>query len=150
MPSPIRNDKPRTVILGGWDELGEDASAVRHAVFVMEQSVPAEIELDEYDTVCVHALVRDAEGYPVATGRLLPDGHIGRMAVLARMRGAGLGGLVLEALVAKGWELGHDKLALNAQTHARGFYEAHGFTAEGEEFMDAGIAHVLMTRARPE
>lgn len=137
---------PRLVI-DTWERLRDDASQVRHAVFVVEQSVPLEIEMDDMDAVCVHAVAYDAAGEPVATGRLLPDGHIGRMAVLARMRGTGLGGQVLRALIEKGREAGQSVLMLNAQTHARAFYEAHGFAACGEEFIDAGIPHVSMRMA---
>ena len=79
---------------------------VRMAVFVVEQGVPEEIERDDFDTVSRHAVARDATGVVVATGRLLPDGHIGRMAVLAQCRGAGVGGAVLEALVEEAMRTG--------------------------------------------
>lgn len=133
------------VVLGTWDRLREDAYAVRHEVFVIEQSVPSDIELDDYDPVSVHVVAYDQDGQPVGTGRLLPDGHIGRIAVRKSVRGAGVGGKVLDALIEQGHGDGHRMLLLHAQTHARCFYEAHGFAAQGEEFMEAGIAHVAMT-----
>ncbi|CAM4198579.1 GNAT family N-acetyltransferase [Bordetella tumbae] len=143
MPKPL----PIRIVLGTWDRLRDDAYLVRHEVFVVEQAVPVEVELDDDDSLSVHAVAYGPDNVPVATGRLLPDGHIGRMAVRKSARGTGVGGQVLDALITQGHGDGHRMLLLHAQTHARGFYEAHGFTAEGEEFIEAGIAHVAMTRA---
>lgn len=130
-----------------WPEAREDASRLRFAVFVEEQGVPPEIELDENDAVCLHALVRAPDGSVVATGRLLPDGHIGRMAVAKAARGKGVGGAMLEALVAAAKARGDREVVLSAQTHAIGFYRRHGFVEEGEEYLDAGIPHRHMRRA---
>ncbi len=91
-----------TVVVGDWARLHDDAAAVRHAVFVVEQNVPPEIEMDEFDAVCVHAVAYDAAGQVLGTGRLLPDGHIGRMAVQRRARGLGVGARLLQALVEAG------------------------------------------------
>jgi len=135
------------IVLGTWDRLRDDAYVVRHEVFVVEQGVAPDIELDDSDAVSVHAVAYDEQGTPVATGRLLPDGHIGRMAVRKAMRGAGVGGQVLDALISQGQGDGHRMLVLHAQTHARHFYEAHGFVAQGDEFMEAGISHVAMSRS---
>ena len=134
------------ITTGSWEQLRAQAQPIRFEVFVDEQKVPAEIELDEMDPHCVHAVAYDDAGQPLATGRLLPDGHIGRMAVRKRARGLGVGGQILDALIGQGHGDGHRMLVLHAQTHAAGFYEAHGFQVEGEEFMEAGIAHVVMTR----
>jgi predicted GNAT family N-acyltransferase len=120
---------------------------VREAVFVVEQGVPPEIERDDWDSRCDHALAIDSAGRVVGTGRLLPDGHIGRMAVLADCRGRGVGGLILAALVARAGERGMRRVVLNAQTHAAPFYARHGFVALGAEFVEAGIPHVAMARA---
>ena len=92
----------------------------------------------------VHAVAYDEAGQPLATGRLLPDGHIGRMAVRKAGRGKGVGGAVLQALIQAARERGDGEVILNAQTHAEGFYNAHGFAREGEEFMEAGIPHITM------
>ncbi len=119
---------------------------VRTEVFVVEQGVPAEIERDAFDAVCRHAIARDAGGRVIATGRLLPDGHIGRMAVRRAARGAGVGGAVLQALIAEAARRGLREVALNAQTHALAFYLRHGFEAVGEVFMEAGIPHRAMRR----
>ena len=130
----------------GWDEAEACVMPVRTEVFVVEQGVPAEIERDALDAVCRHAIARDAGGRVIATGRLLPDGHIGRMAVLRTARGAGVGGAVLQALIAEAARRGLPEVALNAQTHARAFYLRHGFEAVGEVFMEAGIPHRAMRR----
>jgi len=132
--------------LADWDSLREHARAVRYAVFVVEQRVPVELEWDEMDAVSWHAVAYDAAGNPIGTGRLLPDGHIGRMAVLKSSRGAGVGGAILEGLVCKAAELGYGELVLNSQTAAMPFYARFGFTPEGEEFMEAGIPHRAMRR----
>ena len=130
----------------GWDEAEMLVMPVRTEVFVVEQGVPAEIERDAFDAVCRHAIARDAGGRVVATGRLLPDGHIGRMAVRRAARGAGVGGAVLQALIAEAARRGLREVALNAQTHALDFYRCHGFEAVGEVFMEAGIPHRAMRR----
>jgi predicted GNAT family N-acyltransferase len=129
-----------------WNEAGSRAMPLRMAVFVVEQGVPVELERDEFDPVSHHALAETAAGEVIATGRLLPDGHVGRMAVAAAWRGRGVGGAVLEALVAEAGARGMESVVLNAQTHALGFYRAHGFVEEGEEFMEAGIPHRTMRR----
>ena len=130
----------------GWDEAEACVMPVRTEVFVVEQGVPAEIERDALDAVCRHAIARDAGGRVIATGRLLPDGHIGRMAVLRTARGAGVGGAVLQALIAEAARRGLPEVALNAQTLALAFYLRHGFEAVGEVFMEAGIPHRAMRR----
>ena len=130
----------------GWDEAEMLVMPVRTEVFVVEQGVPAEIERDAFDAACRHAIARDAGGRVVATGRLLPDGHIGRMAVRRAARGAGVGGAVLQALIAEAARRGLPEVALNAQTHALAFYLRHGFEAVGEVFMEAGIPHRAMRR----
>ncbi len=132
------------IVIGDWDSVREHAQALRIEVFVVEQGVPVELEWDEADEVSIHAVAYDDEGQPVATGRLLPDGHIGRMAVRKSARGRGIGAEVLQALLAEAKRLEHRELVLHAQTHAAGFYARHGFTPEGEEFMEAGIPHYRM------
>ncbi|MGY1813219.1 GNAT family N-acetyltransferase [Blastococcus sp. SYSU D00820] len=131
-----------------WPEI----AAVRTRVFVEEQGVPAEIEQDAADATAVHALSRDDAGRVVATGRLLVrDGRgvIGRMAVDAAARGAGHGAAVLEELHRRAVALGLSEVELHAQLTARGFYERAGYTAVGEEYEEAGIAHVTMRRQLP-
>lgn len=130
--------------IAAWTELSEDAMLVRNEVFVVEQKVPAELEMDDMDVVCVHAIAYDEAGTPLATGRLLPDGHIGRMAVRRSSRGQRIGSAVLQALMAVARQRGDREVVLNAQTRAAPFYGSHGFVREGEEFMEAGIPHIQM------
>lgn len=134
------------IVTGDWDSLREDAQKVRIEVFVIEQNVPVELEWDEGDEVSTHAVAYDEQGQPVATGRLLPDGHVGRMAVSQSLRGMGIGKQVLIALLDHARQDGHKELVLHAQTHAIPFYERQGFIAEGEEFMEADMPHRLMRR----
>ena len=129
-----------------WLEARLDAMSVREAVFVVEQGVPPEIELDAWDPQCDHALASEPGGRAVGTGRLLPDGHIGRMAVLRDARGRGVGGAILAALVEHAAARGMRRLVLNAQTHAVPFYARYGFVAFGDEFIEADIPHVAMAR----
>ena len=134
------------VVTGSWAELGAAASAIRHAVFVGEQGVPVELELDDFDAISLHALAYEGET-ALGTGRLLPDGHIGRMAVRRTARGAGVGSMLLRSLMQQARLRGDAGVVLHAQLSARGFYERHGFAAEGAVFMDAGIEHIAMRQA---
>lgn len=129
-----------------WDEAREPASAIRYEVFVEEQRVPLEIELDDQDPLSLHALAYDRADAPVGTGRLLPDGHIGRMAVLAAWRGRGVGSAILARLVEAARARGDAEVVLLAQTHALEFYRKHGFAEEGEVFLEADIPHQSMRR----
>jgi predicted GNAT family N-acyltransferase len=133
------------IMIGGWEQQRQAAAALRQQVFVVEQGVPAELELDEMDAQSLHAIAYQ-DGVPVATGRLLPDGHIGRMAVRQDARGAGTGSLVLCALMDEARRRGDREVVLHAQLTARDFYARHGFEPEGEVFMDAGIEHIAMRR----
>lgn len=118
---------------------------LRRTVFILEQQVPESLEWDEFDAVSLHALAHDARGRAVGTGRLLPDGHVGRMAVLRNWRNHGVGSAILVLLIDHARQRGDTALHLNAQTHAVGFYERHGFVVHGDEFPDAGILHRRMT-----
>lgn len=129
-----------------WAAARDAARGVREAVFVREQGVPLNLEWDGLDESCEHALATDPRGVAIGTGRLLPDGRIGRMAVLPQWRGRGVGAAILAALVARAGERGLARVALHAQTHAAGFYARLGFVPAGETFMEAGIPHVAMTR----
>lgn len=133
------------IVIGSWEQQRQAAAALRQQVFVVEQGVPAELELDEMDAQSLHAVAYQ-DGVPVATGRLLPDGHIGRMAVRQEARGAGTGSLVLCALMDEARRRGDRDVVLHAQLSARDFYARHGFEPEGEIFMDAGIEHIAMRR----
>ena len=129
-----------------WSELQTAAQPIRETVFVQEQKVPQDLEWDEYDAPSRHAIARNAEGLPIGTGRLLPDGHIGRMAVLPDWRQREVGSALFERLLQLAKSSHMPKVELNAQSYVAGFYARYGFVAEGPEFMEAGIPHVRMTR----
>lgn len=129
-----------------WEKDGNQLSDIRHRVFIVEQNVPREEEWDGRDDDSWHWLATDGQEVAIGTCRLLPDGQIGRMAVLTQHRGQGVGAALLEAAVEKARHLGMDQVYLHAQTHALGFYEGLGFKAQGDEFMDAGIPHRHMTQ----
>ena len=139
------------VRVGDWAMLGRDASALRTAVFVEEQRIPAEMEWDAADAECVHAVAYNRLGLPLATGRLLQHvpgvAKIGRMAVSQAVRSSGVGREVLDALMKAARARGDHEVLLHAQTSAAPFYARAGFTPRGAEFEEAGIPHVEMTRA---
>ena len=128
-----------------WPGEREILRTIRDEVFVREQSVPVELEWDEFDPVSQHVLAWSSDR-AIGTGRLLPDGHIGRMAVLREWRQRGVGSALLTALMEVARASGLSRVELNAQLHAMPFYERHGFRAEGGEFLDAGIVHRRMGR----
>ncbi|WP_159990468.1 GNAT family N-acetyltransferase [Pelistega ratti] len=144
MRSKTLEDLNLSLALGSWLQLGEAASKVRFEVFVHEQNVPIEIELDEMDESSLHAVVFNHAHEAVATGRLLPDGHIGRMAVSKSVRGSGVGGIILQTLIEEARQRGYKEVVLSAQLHAMGFYERYGFKAEGDIYLDASIEHKTM------
>lgn len=124
-----------------------EVAALRTRVFVEEQGVPPEIEQDAADDTAVHVLSRDAAGRVVATGRLLVRGAvagIGRMAADASVRGRGHGSAVLLELHRQAVARGVTEVELHAQVSARGFYERAGYTPVGDEYEEAGIAHITM------
>src|SRR5262245_5146930 len=95
----MNTENAYTVRLVEWVDAQAALRAVRHAVFVVEQRVPESLEWDDMDARSTHALAIDTKGAPIGCGRLLPDGYIGRMAVLAPWRNRGVGGALLVALV---------------------------------------------------
>jgi len=119
---------------------------VREKVYIQEQQVPVELEWDDKDAECLHLLALDHDDHPVATARMTPDGHIGRMAVLADYRHQSIGSQMLRLLCEKATEQGLKKVVLDAQTYAIPFYEKHGFSVTSDEFMDAGIPHKSMQK----
>ena len=130
-----------------WRDACEALTRIRTTVFVVEQNVPAALEMDGRDGDCAHALAESAAGEAVGTGRLMPDGRIGRMAVLATWRGKGVGAAMLVALMAEAKRRGFRETYLHAQSHAKAFYARHGYAVEGDEYLEAGIPHIGM-RAR--
>ena len=120
---------------------------VRRAVFVEEQGVNASLEMDGQDLNCRHLIAIDHDLQPelaIGTVRLLADGRIGRLAVRQDYRGRGIGGMLLTTIVQLAQQTGLKQLYLHAQSQAAGFYSAHGFQADGSEFIEAGINHCNM------
>lgn len=118
-------------------------AGIRREVFVVEQRVPEAEEWDDWDAVSRHVIAL-AGGAGIGTGRLLPDGRIGRMAVRKAWRGRGVGSALLSVLVQLARDQGHGETRLHAQTHALSFYARHGYIPVGDEFMEAGIPHIEM------
>jgi len=129
-----------------WEQAQPVAGPLRFAIFVGEQNVPAGIELDDLDAGCVHAVAYDVDGKAIGTGRLLPDGQIGRMAVVVEWRRRGIGAEILAALTEEARRRGHADVVLSAQLQAAEFYREAGFAAEGKVYEDAGILHQKMRK----
>ena len=127
-----------------WARYSEALSSLRHTVFVEEQGVPVELELDGEDAAAWHAAAFSDDGKLIGTGRMLRSGKIGRMAVSQSMRGQGIGRGLLDALVAEAKQLKLEEVSLGAQLPAVAFYERAGFMAYGDVFLDAGIDHRMM------
>ncbi len=127
-----------------WAHDAPHLSAVRRTVFIDEQGVPEALEWDEHDAAALHLLATTIEGLPIGCARLLPDGHLGRMAVLPAWRGQGVGQTLLAAAIHAAKNRGLATLKLSAQTHAAAFYARAGFIPVGEEYEEAGIPHVAM------
>lgn len=148
MPKTHFPNSKTTIRVAAWQDVAEPAQAVRHAVFVEEQRIPAELERDPADAGCVHAVAFDAAGQAVGTGRLLPlpDGvlKLGRLAVLRPWRGRGVGQALLQALLDAARAQGAREVMLHAQQSAASFYLDAGFAPRGEEFIEAGIPHLEM------
>jgi predicted GNAT family N-acyltransferase len=137
------------IVPADTEELRERAFALRHAVFVVEQHVPAPLERDEHDAEAYIAVVLDHDRC-IATGRLVRQaggvGRVGRMAVDARWRRHGLGGQILEALEARARSDGLREVELHAQCYVEAFYANRGYARVGDVFEEAGIDHVVMRK----
>lgn len=138
-----------TIEQGDWADLGEAATEIRRSVFIEEQCVPEEEEWDGRDGVCLHFLAYHDDprfaGQALGTARLLPNGHIGRVAILPQARGLGIGLCLVEAAIAAARDQGHASVELAAQLQALPFYQRLGFIPYGDEFLDAGIPHRNMS-----
>ncbi|MGB5278637.1 MAG: GNAT family N-acetyltransferase [Gammaproteobacteria bacterium] len=126
-----------------WHDRQDVLMSIRQVVFVNEQQVPAELEWDGQDADCTHFLAT-VNAMPVATARLTPQGQIGRMAVLKNHRGKGIGSQLLTTVIERARQLGFNQVFLHAQVSVINFYQGHGFYAEGERFIEAGIEHQTM------
>lgn len=139
------NGREFNIIPAEWELDRDRLLSVRRIVFVIEQEVPEEIEIDEFDPLSIHILAIDsALKQPIGTARLLPDGRIGRVAVLKEWRKRGVGIALMNSLIEKCRSENRKEITLNAQVETIGFYEKLGFVAMGDEFEEAGILHRSM------
>lgn len=141
---PSKTEDGYSLRIARWPADITPLREVRTKVFIEEQNVSQEEEWDGLDDQSLHVLAIDEKEMPIGTGRLLPEGKIGRMAVLREWRGKGIGAAILNMLMREARSRGHEKVRLAAQVHAVPFYEKFGFQAYGDEFMDAGIPHYWM------
>lgn len=117
---------------------------LRETVFQIEQKVPEDLLFDELDAKSRHVLARDLNGNPIGVGRLTPRQTIGRMAVLSRWRGKGVGTALLNNLIDLAKTLRYPKVELHSQVHAVPFYARFGFVPDGAEYAEAGLPHQSM------
>src|SRR2546428_13714430 len=123
-----------TISILAWDKALPLARPVREEVFVEEQRVPRELELDEWDERSDHAVASDSKGQAIGTARLLPDGRIGRMAVLGEWRRRGVGTALLQALLEQARKRSMRPITLHAQSHAAGVFRGFGVNGAGGGF----------------
>lgn len=148
MTSPVADSSPTkgfklTAKQGSWQQLGEACKQIRHKVFVEEQQIAVEDELDEQDITSEHFLLL-INDHPVATARLTNEGHLGRLAVLKPLRGKGLAEKLLQKILHHCKRVDLKQVHLNAQLSAVNIYTKLGFKVNGEEYNEVGIAHLPM------
>jgi hypothetical protein len=134
-----------TSIICDYESHTENICAIRYEVFVDEQNVPEELEIDGLDGKAKHVLTF-VDDVPIGTGRILSDGHIGRVAVLKNYRGLGIGKSIMKELIKCAQDMSLEKVWLSSQWHAHSFYLDLGFVCVGEVYKEAGIEHIKMFR----
>ena len=137
------NSPELKIISGSWKDLATPAKMIREAVFIQEQHIAAEDEWDAEDAVAVHFIVFQQD-QAIATARLLSNNSIGRVAVLTTARGLGVGQRLMQAVIDYARAEQRGLVKLSSQVHAIGFYQALGFEAQGDEYLDCGIPHIDM------
>lgn len=128
---------------GTWDALVQDLKPIREQVFIQEQNIAAGDEWDELDALSLHFVVY-LDDHAIATARLLSNHSIGRVAVLQSHRGFGIGQQLMQAVINEAQKQQRPFVKLSSQVHAIGFYQALGFKAYGEQYLDCGIPHIDM------
>ena len=134
-----------TSIICDYESNIKEICAIRYNVFVEEQKVPEELEIDGLDDKAKHVLAF-VDSVQIGTGRILSDGHIGRVAVLKNYRGLGIGKLIMKDLIKWAQNMNLEKVWLSSQWHAHSFYLDLGFVCVGEIYIEAGIDHIKMYR----
>ncbi len=135
---------PFTVSLVCWHDGEPLLKSIREAVFIRERGTPAELEWDGKDEGCRHALALSLQGDAIGCGRMLPDGHIGHIAVLPQWRKQKVGTAIVEALLDYARSHEYPQISVDAQPHYVPFYRNNGFVEQGEAFMDAGVQRIKM------
>jgi len=134
-----------TSIICDYESNIKEICAIRYNVFIEEQKVPEELEIDGLDDKAKHVLAF-VDSVQIGTGRILSDGHIGRVAVLKDYRGLGIGKLIMKDLIKWAQNMNLEKVWLSSQWHAHSFYLDLGFVCVGEIYIEAGIDHIKMYR----
>ncbi len=137
-------DKNYFISKANWPDQQDILFSLRENVFVIEQGVAPDIEWDGRDHLCQHVIATSSDEQPIGTGRILPNGHIGRIAVIVQWRGRGVGNAILDLLIKIARNNNIEQVFLNSQTHAMDFYSKFGFSPTGKVFMEAGIPHQKM------
>lgn len=147
---PLRLTETFRIECHDWVHARCWAEPIRTEVFVIEQGVPPQLEMDSADPDCTHAIAFDRNDQAIGTARLMPDGRIGRIAVRQARRGQGVGSALLQALLEHATRIGLARVYLHAQRQACAFYMHHGFYSTGQEYLEAGIPHQTMALELPD
>lgn len=142
----MTNQSNFTVRTASWEQDKQQLMLVRHQVFVQEQQVPIELESDSYDQSSWYVLAETSNAEPVACARLQKNGKVTRIAVLKNWRRQGIARSMLGRLIEIAVQHRVETLYLHAQLSAISLYLEFGFTQTGEQFEEAGITHIKMTR----
>jgi len=135
---------PFTVSLVNWHDGEPLLKSIRDTVFIREGGASPELEWDGKDASCRHALALSLQGDAIGCGRMMPDGHIGHIAVLQQWRKQKVGTAIVEALLEYARTHDYPQISVDAQPKYIPFYRNNGFVEQGEAFMDAGVQRVKM------
>lgn len=133
-----------TVSLVNWHDGEPLLKSIRESVFIREQGIAPELEWDGFDEGCRHALALSLKGDAIGCGRMLANGHIGRICVLPQWRKQKVGTAIMEALLDYARSHDYKQVDVDAQVYAMRFYHSFGFVEEGKQFLDAGLPHIKM------
>ncbi|WP_317366408.1 GNAT family N-acetyltransferase [uncultured Tyzzerella sp.] len=119
---------------------------IRKQVFINEQNVPEEIEIDGSDKYAKNMILK-VDNKPIGTGRLIVIDnkmYIGRVAILKEYRKKGYATHLVKFLLAEAKNMGYNEVFIHSQSYVKDFYEKIGFVAFGKEFIEANIPHINM------
>jgi len=128
-----------------YDDYSDQIRNIREEVFCKEQGVPQDLEFDGLDSEAIHSIVCDGN-LEIGTGRMLQDGHIGRVAVIKKYRGKGVGKMIMQCLIYEAINMQFQEVWLSSQYHAKGFYEKLEFIEIGDIYQEANIDHIKMKK----